>query len=119
MNMKLKILGSFLIIVLVSFFLVKNTDRFSNSLACTKLEEFKREEYSGIVSGKYFDQKNHRAGTVNLTNKKAIILPKEPSSFYDFIQPNDSIVKRKNNGYLIVYRDALVKQFKIDYGCDD
>ncbi|WP_042479537.1 hypothetical protein [Solitalea canadensis] len=102
-------------------YLILNTDSFNTSLACRKLEYFKKEEYQGIVMSKYLDQKNHSAQTIKMQGKNdyGIILARDTSGFYDYVKAGDSLIKIKGQEYIKVYRqDSILRQFKIYFGCD-
>lgn len=80
----LSVLGILVIVVIVVAYL--NRDSFGESLACSKADELKKMEYSGIVSGKFIDQKNHRVRTVSLRgNVRDVILAGDTTKFYDFV----------------------------------
>ena len=104
------------IVVIVAAYLKR--DSFGASLACSKADEFKKMEYSGIVSKKFMDQENHRVRTISLgENDSDIILARDTSKFYAFVTSGDSIVKHKNNDYLSLIRASKVYTFRIYFGC--
>lgn len=118
--MKLKIFVAVVsIIIIISLLIIVNNDKLNTSLACAKLEEFKNEEYDELVLRKYIDEENHQFRTIELNNKKTLVLARDTSGFYNFIQQNDSIVKRKGTDILMVYRLNTVHRFKIYYGCSN
>lgn len=107
-----------LVISMVSIFIFTNDDKFSNSLACTKKEEFKNEIYQGILIRKYIDQSNHGSQTLIFNRNLVLVLARDTSGFYNFIQKNDSIVKEKNSDFITVHRNNKVEKFEIYFGCN-
>ena len=78
-------LGALFSIIIISLFIIENEDKWQASYACSRLEEFKNEDYNGIVLRKYTDQKNHRAKTIGLS-KKTMVFARDTSDFFNFIQ---------------------------------
>lgn len=112
----LAVLGVLFIVIIVVAYL--NRDSFGESLACSKANEFKKLEYSGVVSRKFIDQKNHRVRTISLrVNGNDIILARDTSQLYVFVNVGDSIVKKRNDDYLSLFRASKVYTFKIYFGC--
>jgi len=112
----LKILGVlFIVMVLIANF---NRDALNDSYSCTIAKDFKRMEYSGIVLKKYIDQKNHRFRTITFKQGASdIVLSKDTSQLYVFVNVGDSIVKKRNDDYLTLFRASKVYTFKIYFGC--
>lgn len=106
-------------IVLISLLIIVNNDKFNTSLACAKSEEFKNQEYGGIMQKKYLDKDNHQVRTIKLKNEETIILARDTSIFYSFVQQNDSIVKERGMDFLNVYRMGKIYKFKIYFGCSE
>lgn len=113
------LLGAFVAIILLIFFIVTNNDSFNNSLACSNLELFKSKKIKGVVEQKYIDQKNHNAPTIKLNSDHTIILPMDTNSFYNFVELGDSVAKEIDSDAINVYRNDRAHSFKIDFGCDD
>lgn len=111
-------LAAFFAIVLISIFVVTNSDNFSNSLACAKDEEFRNEEYKGRLMKKYIDPSNHGLKTLIIDGNRTLVLARDTSDFYDFVQKNDSIVKEKSSNSIVLYRTNKMQKFRIYFGCD-
>ena len=120
MNRKLYFLiAAIAIVILSSILVVTNGDKCNTSLACSRLTKFKGEEYHRVVSKKYLDQKNHRFKTIEFREGDPIVLARDTSSFFDFIQPEDSLVKIQGSDTLSVYRRNSIYKFEIYFGCPD
>jgi hypothetical protein len=89
-------------------FLLAN--RESKKLSIKHCEEFKQEEYHGRVLKKYIDLKQHNYKMLVVlidSNMVSLNYTLEESGFWDFVQINDSIIKRKgNNEIYVVNKDT-------------
>lgn len=120
MNRKLFFLiAAIFIVILSSILIVTNGEKFNTSIACSRLTKFKGEEYHKVVSKKYLDQKNHRFKTIEFHEGDPIVLARDTSGFFNFIQPNDSLVKTRGSRTLSVYRGDSIHRFNIFFGCSD
>jgi len=82
-------------------------------------EQFVETSINGSVKRKYQD-KNHGLKEKVQINDLVISVFLDSSGFYDFVQPGDSVVKDVGVGLIEIYRnDSSMKQFTIDFGCDD
>jgi hypothetical protein len=106
-------------IALFTFLIIINRDKFSNSLACADLAQFKRIKIEDIVKHKFIDNKNHNAPTVLLEDDKEIILPLDTCSFFNFVKNGDTIIKTIGSDTINVYREGQIYNFKIYFGCSD
>lgn len=116
MKYQMKVFVSFLILVAVALLIYFNDDKFSHSLACEKLEEFKEEDIKGSVESKYFDELNHNSKTIKLNNQ-TIVLGVDTSSFFNYLTVGDEVVKRKGKDTIVVIRGESQKSFKLYFGC--
>lgn len=109
-----------LIIIAITLFIIFNVDNFSNSLACSKLEDFKKREIRNIFIKKYIDGGNHNALKIILGHNEEIIVPRvrDSSSFYNFTRSGDSIVKEIATDTIKVYRQGQIYSFKMYFACD-
>lgn len=60
--------------------------------------------HKGIVNGSTV--------TIELSKSKTIVLARDTSNLYNFIQKNDSIVKGDGTDILMVYRLNIIHRFK-------
>ena len=94
-------------------FLVHHEDK---KLAIKHSEDFKKEKYSGKIEKKYIDQKQHgyEMLVISKTNgRDSSEYNSEQSGFWDFVQINDSILKKENsNEIYIINKDT---SFIINY----
>lgn len=116
MKYHIKVFVSFLILVAVALLIYFNDDKFSHSLACEKLDEFKEEDIKGSVESKYFDELNHNSKTIKLNNQK-IVVGVDTSSFFNYLTMGDEVVKRKGTDTAVVIRGGSQRAFKLYFGC--
>jgi len=114
----LRIIGIlFMLLLSIAYY---NRDALNDSYACSKSDEFRKMEYSGIVSKKFIDQENHRFRTILFKEDVSdMVLADDTSSFYVFVNPGDSIVKKKNDDYVSLFRASKIYTFKIYFGCQN
>jgi len=112
----LRIIGIlFMLLLSIAYY---NRDALGESLACSKSDEFRKMEYSGIVSKKIIDQENHRVRTITFKQDVGdVVLSRDTSQLYTFVNPGDSIVKKKNDDYVSLFRASKIYTFKIYFGC--
>lgn len=104
------------IVGVVIFFLSQPS---SKELCYQQYEKEKNILYSGIVVDKYRDSTDHFDRKIELYKSTKILMEWDESGLYEFIQPNDSIVKDTGSYEVRVYRDSVEYKFVIDYGCDN
>lgn len=120
MNNKFKYLVIIFCIAPIVFFFIRSF--FTSSHLCELSSKFKKSEYNGVVIDKYLDQKNHRTKTITIKVNESnidLILPRDTSSFFDFIVLGDSLFKEEQQNFIGVYRKDSLKTFKIYFGCDE
>ncbi|WP_053178555.1 hypothetical protein [Sunxiuqinia dokdonensis] len=104
------------IIVVVVFFLSQP----SSDKVC--LQQYEREKgisYDGIVKAKYRDSTNHFDRTVELKDDRKILMEWDKSGLFEFIQTNDSIIKKAGGYEVKLYRNLNEYKFQIDFGCNN
>lgn len=69
-------------------------------------ESDKQNEYKGVVTKKYIDYQNHAQTHIILDKNLDIIFTE---NIYLRIKPGDSIVKRKNIDFILLYRNNITK----------
>ncbi|KAA8484051.1 hypothetical protein BDE36_3576 [Arcticibacter tournemirensis] len=116
MKYNIKVFVSFLIVVAVALLIYFNDNKFSHSLACEELEEFKEENIKGFVERKYFDESNHNCKTIKLSNQ-TIVLGVDTSNFFSYLNTGDEVVKRRGTDTVVVSRTGGQKAFKLYFGC--
>ena len=104
------------IIVVVIFFLSQPS---SQELCYQQYEKEKSISYSGIIVSKFRDSTDHFDRKIKLFESEKILMEWDESGLYEFLQPNDSIVKDTGSFEVRIYRDSIEYKFIIDYGCDD
>lgn len=95
---------------------------FIPSHVCQLSDDFKKSEYKAVLVDKYIDAKNHQTKTIlfEVNNKEvSLILPRDTSSFFEYIQIGDTLLKMESDNFVEVCRGNSKKKFKIYFGCDD
>ncbi|WP_115121940.1 hypothetical protein [Marinirhabdus gelatinilytica] len=100
---------SFLIIgwIILSKFISSVYEMSPNKKAS---EYYKEYTYSGLVTNKFIDSKQHNYQTVIIQNgeeKDILLLDFETSGLFDFIEVGDSIFKKKSSLKLRLIRSEL------------
>ena len=107
------------IILIFGLYIRFNWDKYKMKSKCLMYEQFVETSINGSVKRKYQD-KNHGLKEKVQINDLVISVFLDSSGFYDFVQPGDSVVKDVGVGLIEIYRnDSSMKQFTIDFGCDD
>ena len=107
------------ILLIVAAIIVLNKDLPSSSeINKMAFDSIKLYKFEGEVIKKFVDKKNHNHSTLILKNKygeQNVILTRDKSNLFDFVQIGDSI--SKEYGYLNVYviRDNKVHEIILDY----
>lgn len=101
-NKKIKILLQlivllFIIFLGIRFYLFDNKSSFRERL----IESLKNEVYEGIVIKKYYDKENHNTPMIVFSNNHEAPVY---GQFYSQIQNKDSVVKKKGDTRIFVYR---------------
>ncbi len=84
-------------------------------------KSMKQIEYDGIVVKKYIDP-NHSVPTFIIRKNNSVIEIadfRDLSGLYEYLKVRDSVVKKRDDNSVYVYRfDSRMATFKIDYGCN-
>lgn len=115
----LKLVLSIFIVLLVLLYWTRK-DSLNSSLACQELRYFKKTEFRGMVIEKYIDQRNHGAETVRIKRATEVfnfVLPVNASKIYEYVKSGDSVLKKKDEHHVEVYRTDSIKRFEIWFGC--
>jgi hypothetical protein len=105
-------------ILLISFIYRScNSEGFLKERYNEQLEELKSLVINSVVKNKYVDEKNHNFPIIVFINdKKFNLIHTDTIGLYNYIIPNDSIVKEKNSDTVCVFRGLVVKKFKLECG---
>lgn len=108
-EIKGKVIFIFISILAISFFIYK-TNKNEDNLHYNALCKVLNEEYSGTITTKDYDKTNHNSPVIFLKNDNQKIYVF--SEIWIKIMIGDSVVKKKNNTYLSVFRNG--KNFTLD-----
>lgn len=108
------IIISFLVFVIYSMI-------YSNEMALIEKQqhynEFSELTINDIVKEKFIDKKNHSFCILVLKSKKIFNLAiSDTFDFYNYILPNDSIVKEKGSDTITVFRGTNIAKFRLERG---
>jgi hypothetical protein len=109
MNKGLKIIG-FIGFLIVSIIIIRESLTPQSEKIIRNLNHKKNIEFSGIVQSKKTTPENHNWAFIGLENNKEINIS---NVLYDKINLNDSVVKKKNELIITIYRDK--QEFTIGY----
>jgi hypothetical protein len=113
------LIASFFISPVIFFFVL---GLFVPSSSCQLQTDFKKSTFTGVLINKYLDMKNHAIKTldIKIVNKEInLILPRDTSSFFDYVLIGDTLLKTKSDSVISVIRMGSLKKFKIYFGCDE
>ncbi len=110
----------FLICVVISFYLSFYEDELNKE----HIEEQKRELQltilNDIVETKFIDSNNHSFRIIIFQNKKKFnLINSDTAGFFNYLAPNDSIVKDKESDIVRVFRGETIKEFRLERGFID
>ena len=91
------IVSLFIVFLAIRFYLFDNKSSFRERL----IESLKNEVYEGVVVKKYYDKENHNTPMIVFSNNQEAPIY---GQFYSQIQNNDSVVKKKGDTRIFVYR---------------
>jgi hypothetical protein len=104
-NKKLMKIVQFLLLFSVVVFLVK-VFYFDNLYFRDRvIESIKNEEYEGVIVNRYYDKKNHNTPMLVFSNFVEVPIY---GQFYSQIKIGDSVVKKKNDTKIVIYRQNEV-----------
>ena len=104
--------------VIIAFFAYK----LSNQKSCSYYyKNEKKKFYSGIITNKYVDKKEHNNKFIELENEYnnlKLLMNNDLSGLFEYVRVNDSIIKKKDSYLISVYRNSKKDTiFELDYGC--
>ena len=108
-----------LILITFSIYLIFYEQKVNHYFINKDLESFKKLTIDCVVKYKYVNEKNHLAKTVIFNNCENLIVIKDSSRFFDFIEPKDSVVKALNTDTLRVYREGRRYNFRVSIAIKD
>lgn len=107
------------IILLTIIILVVNINLPSSKEINQKaFDSIKLSKFHGVVVDKIMDKKNHNHATMRLENKygeQNIILTRDKSELFNFVQVGDSISKEFGDLNVLVFRAGDLYKFGLDY----
>ncbi|KUY19864.1 hypothetical protein BAZ12_03710 [Elizabethkingia miricola] len=107
-NLGLNILGIIgFCLFIISYFFYKE---YQKKEVKTVQKNILNENFAGIIDSSFSDMKNHGWTTIIFKNKKSINGLTESINYN--IKKNDSIVKRKGEDNIYIYRNGEVKAYK-------
>jgi hypothetical protein len=81
----------------------------SNKLNIESCEKFKKEAFSGKIENKFIDKKEHNYRMLIISKNNGSDSSFYNSGFWDFVQTNDSIVKKGDSFEIyIVNKDTTI-----------
>jgi primosomal protein N'' len=94
----------------------------SNENRCFCQERFDNLEFNGKVVKKYFDKNQHSVPILEILNEKGelqhVNFFLEQTTFYQQINTNDSVNKRRNSNVLYIFNNNTIKKAgQVDFGC--
>lgn len=107
-------LGGLVLMIFVVFIIIRFENNWKLRYASIIYKQFKNEDWNGVVLKKYTDSLNHSAETFEIQGNIKIVMGRDGTDFFEFIQKGDSIVKKKNSDTVHVHRQAEVYYFKRD-----
>jgi hypothetical protein len=106
------------IVALVFYISIVSFSKCANMAMCAEEDHFKENGYSGIVIRKFLNDKNHRFRTLSLTGGDEMILVLDTTKLYDFVQPGDSIIKKRGSKEVFVKRNGKVVSYVVYFDCN-
>lgn len=105
------------IVALVLYMSIVSFSKCANIATCAEEDHFKENGYSGIVIRKFLNGKNHRFRTLSLTGGDEMILVLDTTKLYDFVQPGDSLIKKRGSKEVFVKRNGKVVSYVVYFDC--
>lgn len=106
------------VLLAVIIFLVNRnlpTPKEVNKMA---FESIKLTKFEGLVIDKFMDKRNHNHATLKLRNsfgEQNIILTRDKSDIFDFVQVGDSVSKEYGDLNVLIKRGGELYEIKLDY----
>jgi hypothetical protein len=102
----------FSLFILVIYLANKQTDKINREFC----QKFKKEKFSGRIEKKYIDKKEHNYKMLVISNDRgrdSSSYNNDRSGFWDFVQINDSVIKRENSFEIYIIKKDT--SFIIDF----
>lgn len=116
-NLKYILLANIVLLVVIIFVVNRNLPT-PNEINKTAFESIKLTKFEGLVIDKFMDKKNHNHATLKLRNsfgEQNIILTRDKSKIFDFIQVGDSVSKEYGDLNVYIERGGELYEIKLDY----
>ncbi|MDO5979398.1 hypothetical protein [Flavivirga spongiicola] len=104
----------FVIGVIFLGFMIRKTMTSQKNIKQVSLNDVLVENFMGVIKEKIIEIDNHHRAYVLFKNEKKINLTNE---LYEDLEVGDSIIKRKNDLFVIVFRNDII--YKLDYFTGD
>lgn len=102
----------------VIIFVVNRNLPTPNEINKIAFESIKLTKFEGLVIDKFMDKKNHNHATLKLRNsfgEQNIILTRDKSEIFDFVQLGDSVSKEYGDLNVLIKRRCELYVIKLDY----
>lgn len=115
------IISFFLVIIgLIMFFIFVENTKDDN---CRKTAiYYNNMQIEGVIIDKFIDYNNHAEKTIKINSYDSILIYrkyKDVSGLYEFVQSDDSIVKKSGSMEVKVIRINREYLFQIDFDCEN
>lgn len=88
---------------------------------CDQRDRFLGKEWHGRLTKSYVDSQNHNSWTIELKSGNRTFINSDfnwsQRDDFEFLQPGDSLSKRRGDIYVTVIRNDQVKEIIFDFGC--
>ncbi len=92
-------------------------EEYWSEISNEQLEELKSLQIKNVVKQKFIDSNNHSFCIVIFSNESRFnLINTDTFDFYNYILPNDSIVKVKGSDTVTVFRGTNIKKFRLERG---
>lgn len=108
----------FIIVLIISIYIRNNDSDLRYKAKCKRYNDFLSIVLESSIQYKFLNPDHHMRPTIKTKDKK-IDFYHDTSGFYEFVLLKDSIVKKKGQSEIKIYREGeYIKTFNIDFGCD-
>jgi hypothetical protein len=103
--------------LVISFYLSFYEDELNKEHMDEQKRELQLTILNDIVESKFIDSNNHSFRIIIFQNKKKFnLINSDTAGFFNYLLPNDSIVKDKGSDLVKVFRGETIKEFKLERG---
>ena len=112
------ILLAYIILLAAVIYMINRNLPTSMEINQTAFESIKLTKFEGMVIDKFTDKRNHNHATLRLKNsfgEQNIILTRDKSELYDFIQVGDTVSKEYGDLIVCIKRRNELYKIELDY----